>query len=879
MDASSLTPPARYRCVRSDAQTVLAPDAIEDTRAHRAGSDGWIDAAAGDLFHGRTVAWQALTVKDQGVDVECEWDQPVFVDRVVLDAAALDQVRRVRVLVPQGGRLRQVGQVDLASRTVDEFVLERSTRIGIDVGVAVQRCIIRFETRIADLVLADGLEVVGLTVPPLGIFPAHPVEQRTGSIALAALARATVTAHGAAGGPAERIASHAVTSAEEAVAMTWTLGDRLEGGPHHESVVIAPDPQSMPTPQAMPTPESGVSLAPEGFVLDVTDDRIVVSGDEAGLRHGVESVLQQLVLDGRVQAGRFIEEPRHSFRGVHLPLPGPSQLDHFRRLIRWLVVPSRLNTVIVEIAGGMEFRTHPEINEVWRTEHARAMAGERKMPGHFNMVAPGETLSQQETRELVAWMKSLGLDVVPEIQSLSHVQYLTLAHPEIAEVAGEVDNTATVDLFDADQPAAKDPSCYCPSNPKSYELIDDLIEEIIDVFEPEHHVHLGHDEVYELGVCPTCRDKDAAQLFADDVNHLVDTVRRVSVHPVRPIIWSDMVQPDAKYRAGAALDQLPEDLVMLDFIWYFDRERDIEHHLLRAGHEVAIGNLYASHFPRWETRSAQPGMIGGQVSTWVSTDDEILAREGKYFDIAMVAVMVWSDRYHRHHHRSQSLRIATQLTDLRSRLTAQTWTVGADGIDLLPTATGDDGGTIADDPVLAALAIRAGGPVDVHEARGEVSTYGIGHAIAVPATDADHTDGATATLAVPAGISEIHLVHALSRPVARTAWAGLVEVGRYVVTDGETELASQTITGGGTAGHLFTRYATALQTSYYRHQGWTATYRADPVEVGQTDDGRDLCLYRTVLTLPAPLEVEASLRVEIDADVGTALVLAAAVGR
>lgn len=871
MDASSLTTPARYRCVRSDSREVMAPDAIEDTRAHLAGPDGWITAAAGDLFHGRTVAWQALTVKDQGIDIECEWESPVFVDRIVLDAAVLDQVQRVRILHAQDGRRRQVGQADLSSRTTDEFVLERSPRIGIDVGTALRRCIIRLETKLAEIVLTDGIEVIGLNTAPLGIFPAHPIERRSGTITVAELNGATITAHGAIGGAAERIVAHAVSGAAEAVDVSWTVGQRQENPQDKESLVIALDPAAAPAP--------AVDVKPEGFLLDVTEDRISITGDEQGLRHGIECVLQQLIMDGRVRAGRFVEEPRHRFRGVHLPLPGPSQLEYFRRLVRWLVVPSRFNTVIVEIAGGMEFRSHPEINEVWRTEHDRALAGERKMPGHFTMVAPGETLSQDETRDLVVWMKSLGLDVVPEIQSLSHVQYLTLAHPEIAEIAGEVDNTAAVDLFDADQPAAKDPSCYCPSNPRSYELIDDLIAEIIDVFEPEHHVHLGHDEVYELGVCPTCRSKDVAQLFADDLGHLIDTVSRVSRHPVRPMIWSDMVQPDATYRAAAALDQLPDDLLMLDFIWYFDRERDIEHHLLAAGHEVAVGNLYASHFPRWEARSAQPGMIGGQVSTWVSTEDAILAREGKFFDFPMVAVMLWSDRYHRHHHRSLSMRIATWLTDLRSRLTGQVWTTGAGGVDLLVSPVGDGLGRPDSDPVLAALTLRAGAGVSVHEARGELSPYEIGHAIAVPASDADHSDGATATLAVPAGISEIHLLHALTRPVARTTWQELLEVGRYVVSDDRGEIAVQPITGGGTAGHLFTRYASPLQTSYYRHQGWTATYSSDPVQLGQTDDGRDLCLYRTVLSLPALLTAEARLQVQIDADAGTALVLAAAVGR
>lgn len=900
----SQTPPDRYRYVRAGTAVPLVPDAVEDPRAAPSviGQAGWVAAAPGDLFGGRTVGWRALTVKDQGIDIECAWDSTVFVDRIVLDGAVLDQVDRVRVLVPVEGRWRQVGQADLASRTTDEFVLERDPRLGIDVGHPMQHCVIRLETRLADVTLTGGLTVVGLSGAPLGVFPASQPERRDGvGPRIAQLAGATITPYGVAGGPAEAIAAYLQQRAQEAVDQQWALAERRDGAGTGgvEAVAI-----TIGEVTALPAELFDERGSDEGFVLDVTADRIVVTGGRRGLRYGVESVLQQLVMDGAVQGGRFVEEPQHSFRGVHLPLPGPSQVEYFRRLIRWLVVPARYNAVIIEVAGGMELTRHPEINETWRREHARAIAGEREMPGHFSMVAPGETLSQQETRALVAELKALDLEVIPEVQSLSHVQYLTLAHPEIAEVAGAVDNLAAVDLFDADQPAAKVPSCYCPSNPASYALMEDVLAEILDVFEPQTYVHLGHDEVYELGVCPTCRTLDAAQLFADDVNRLCAPVAE---RGLRPMIWSDMVQVDAPYRAAAALDQLPADLVMMDFIWYFHRERDIEPYLLAAGREVVFGNLYGSHFPRWESRSARPGVTGGQVSTWIELDDEAMAREGKYFDLAMVGVMLWSNRYHRHHRPSQALRIATLLTDLRARMTAPLDSARGSGVDSARGSEGDSAGgsegsavgqssesvdllagsvageglgRSSDDPVLAALAARVTGPLWVHEGRGATTAYEVGAPIAVPGSDVASAAGGAAEIAVPAGISEIHLVHALTRPAARICWQPLVEVGRYRVvgTDG-TELVGQPLTSGGTVGHLFTRYATPLPTSYYRHQGWTSTYRTDPVEVGQTDDGRDLCLYRTVIQLPEPLTAPATLLVEVDADSGTSLVIAAAVGR
>ncbi|HLQ82005.1 MAG TPA: family 20 glycosylhydrolase [Bacillota bacterium] len=898
-------PPARYRYRAAATSRLLPPDAVPDTRlgpdptgtTDFAAADGlgWIPTEPGGPFDGRTIAWRALTVKDAGVDLECAWDAEVFVDRFLLDPDVLGQVRRVRVLVPVGDRLRQVGQLDLRDRSADEPTLELPGPIGLDVGHPVRSCVVRFETVLTDLVLTGGVTVVGTAMPPVGIFPAPAGAQLTDDLVpVGAFAGAVVRPVGPEA-VAVPVAEHLVARVAEAVDQDWRIespgawGSSGQGPEGLGALVITCAPGRTGDPDLTSLVDAlGVDPAPESFALQVSHDQVVVVGDRRGLRHGAECVVHQLIMDGGVRQGELVDRPAHEFRGVHLPLPGPSQVDHFRRLIRWLVVPARFNTVIVEVAGGMEFRRHPEINRTWQDAHARALAGEMAMPGHFSMVAPGECLSQHDTAALVAELKALDLDVIPEVQSLSHVQYLTLAHPEIAEVAGEVDNTAEVDLFAADQPAGKHPSCYCPSNPASYKLILDVLTEVLDVFQPERHVHLGHDEVYELGVCPTCRHRDPAELFADDVNRLCAVVAE---RGLRPIIWADMLQPEARYRAAAALDRLPEDLLMMDFIWYFHRERDTEPYLLDHGREVVIGNLYSSHFPRWEQRSTRPGIVGGQVSTWVALDDEAMVREGKYYDIAHVGVMLWSARHHRHHRPGLARRIAPFLTDLRSRLTGAPPASSADGVDLLgppsevgtgpdehPTEPAPPLGRRHGDPLLAALAARLDGPLRVVEPGGRTTGYPLTAPFVLPPSDTTTSAATGLDLELPQGTTEVHLVQAVTRPVPRAAWGPLPEIGRWrALTADNTEVALHSLTVGGTVGHLHSRYAAPLPTSYYRHQGYTGIYRSDPVMVGQLDDGRDLCLYRTVWQLPADGPSATRLALELDADIGCSLLVAAAV--
>ena len=118
------------------------------------------------------------------------------------------------------------------------------------------------------------------------------------------------------------------------------------------------------------------------------------------------------------------------------------------------------------------------------------------------MVAGGELLEKDEVKDLAEYARSFGFEIVPEVQSFGHVQYITYAHPEIAETAESV-HDKKMDTRLADQP----PSTfyhhsYCPLHEKSYEIIYDIIDEVIEAARPERYVHMGHDEIYQIGICP-----------------------------------------------------------------------------------------------------------------------------------------------------------------------------------------------------------------------------------------------------------------------------------------------------------------------------------------------------------------------------------------
>ena len=379
------------------------------------------------------------------------------------------------------------------------------------------------------------------------------------------------------------------------------------------------------------------------YTLEITEREILLSAaDERGFVIAVETLVK-LLKENTLPACRIEDAPAQPFRGVHIYLPAIEQLDFAKRLIKYLISPMGYNAAIIEVAGGMQFDSHPLINEKMEEAVANGKAGIWPQFAH-DAVAGGKALPKDTVRELVAYFRSFGIEVIPEIQSLGHVQFMTQAYPDIAEL-DEISEQLIDTRAEDNRPNKFYKHSYCPSNPRSYEILFDLMEEIIEVFQPTEYVHMGHDEVYEIGVCKVCRSKDPAQLFADDVNKIYNYLKNKGL---KMMIWADMVQnrkTATRNRTTAAVDRIPKDILLLDFIWYFHPEEDIEDFLLKKDFRVAVGNLYASHYPRYNSRIAKKGMVGGQISAWVGTDVESMAQEGKLFDFRMTAQLLWSKHY------------------------------------------------------------------------------------------------------------------------------------------------------------------------------------------------------------------------------------------
>jgi hypothetical protein len=306
----------------------------------------------------------------------------------------------------------------------------------------------------------------------------------------------------------------------------------------------------------------------------------------------------------------------------------------------------KYNKVIIEF-NCMRLDKHPEANAGWiefskymqytRSNATEGIKGEEKNSSHYD-AGDGYIIEKNDVRSLVDFANENFLEVIPEIPSLTHGYYLLTRHPELAEYPGD-----------------KWPDTYCPSNPKSYELMFDVYDEYIDVIKPKM-VHIGHDEWWgaPLGVCPLCKGKDPSELFAYDINKIHGYM---SGKGIKVAMWGDYLlesvreagtqkrisSTGVKYETPGAVrplvvkESIPKDILILNWFW---TKQDKEMELNNFGFQQIYGN-FTPNISNWDERIKKFNLAGGAPSSWAATNEFNFGKD-LILDYLGCANFVWS---------------------------------------------------------------------------------------------------------------------------------------------------------------------------------------------------------------------------------------------
>lgn len=235
---------------------------------------------------------------------------------------------------------------------------------------------------------------------------------------------------------------------------------------------------------------------PDAHVLRITADGICIDAlSSNGLWYGFQTLIQLLRANEHIPTGEIIDYAVISIRGVHVDLKGylpkfPVLMDDFRRLSGY-----KINTVLLELEDKYQYRCAPDVG----------------VPGAYSF---------EQLRELSRHAAALGINIIPKIQCLAHVDYL-LKQPRYRHLR-----------------EAEHPYQYCPRNDEVFALWKSMSQELMEALaEHSDYFHIGADEADKLGKCSKCSPFTKADSYIFHVSRCLDFIIE---RGRTPIMWDDM---------------------------------------------------------------------------------------------------------------------------------------------------------------------------------------------------------------------------------------------------------------------------------------------------------------------------------------------------
>lgn len=231
--------------------------------------------------------------------------------------------------------------------------------------------------------------------------------------------------------------------------------------------------------------------------------------------------------------------------------------------------------------------------------------------------------SKEEMKELDDYAFTLGIELVPCIQTLAHLSQ-TLKW----NYALEFKDTSDILMV---------------GNPKTYAFIEDMIVSAMEPFRTKR-IHIGMDEAFSLGLGSYLKKNGYKESSALMVEHLDKVMEIINKHDLEPMIWSDMYfrtgsKTGAYYDLEAVITDeviasIPEELQLV--YWdYYHGDEDFYIEFLQKHKKLGSPPIFAGGAWTWNGIAPNYGKA--------LTTSEAALKACKKEGIEEVLVTVWGD--------------------------------------------------------------------------------------------------------------------------------------------------------------------------------------------------------------------------------------------
>ncbi len=234
--------------------------------------------------------------------------------------------------------------------------------------------------------------------------------------------------------------------------------------------------------------------------------------------------------------------------GFHTLVDSSEGIDALIRLMEEALIPKGVNTLIAEMR--YEFKCFPEYSS--------------------------GKVTYEDASRLADVCEKHGVRLVPLLPSLGHQSAepagtplpLLEKHPEFIENPNVSKDATWPEIYH---------HSWCASNDDIYQYFFPMMDEIAEATRCEAF-HVGLDEVFDIGMCPRCKDKSPAELFARTVKILHDHLKEKGLEMM---MWGDRLLDSIsmgyqmwegdRFGMHPALhmkDQVTRDIMICD--WHYD---------------------------------------------------------------------------------------------------------------------------------------------------------------------------------------------------------------------------------------------------------------------------------------------------------------------
>lgn len=242
----------------------------------------------------------------------------------------------------------------------------------------------------------------------------------------------------------------------------------------------------------------------EGYVITVSQQKVtIISKGEAGLFYGCQT-LEQLLEDAgeyhkSIPACEITDYPVLSYRAVHFDVK--HHLDHMNyyyesidRLARY-----KINAVVFEFEDKLRYQRQP-------------------------LVGAPQAISMDEMAALTRYARERHIEITPLVQGLGHATFI-LKHQEYAHLRELPWNRWA----------------FCPLHEGTYQVLFDLYRDAIEATPGSKYLHIGGDEIGNIGLCPRCKPMaDKEGMMSLNLYWLKRVCEFAEENHRIPIFWDDM---------------------------------------------------------------------------------------------------------------------------------------------------------------------------------------------------------------------------------------------------------------------------------------------------------------------------------------------------